>query len=541
MLKAIVLILSLYLLILLFSCAKMEYPGGGPEDKKAPKITETVPEHKTTRFKGKEVLITFSEDMSERTVKEALSFIPPNFFKVKGWKGTTLILEPTKPYSENQTYIINMNTNARDLQGNPLTSQFILVFSTGKSLADGIISGTLIWKLAEANQLKLGRVNLTSMQDSTIIYTTTTDSTGTFFFKYLAKDRYKIEAFLDIDNNQKYSDTREPGISQVLDITTGNREALDLELTVFDTIPPKIGTVISSDRENLIVKFDEEIKLDSLKNEANWRISPSEDSTKTAKIYTFFNAEAKTREWYFRTETLDAKKKYKIYCKYAEDISKNIGKNLVAEFESNESIDSTFLKVSKIEPSAGKAAVSIRDSITIYLNREFDRESLQKAFTLKAQAGTETVFGKWSFPHPLRAIFTPNYPLSSKIQYVINIDTSLVDYRGWKMDKPFQSTFTTEVSEEPGSFSGSIIYRAINAPIVISLSKGSGWTMTTTISKPGPYEIKKVPAGIYTVNAFIDNNKNGKLDVGESFGSYRGVVVVKSGIATTNIDVTLFP
>jgi hypothetical protein len=540
MIRLIFLVL-VYACFFLLSCAKMEQPSGGPEDKVAPKILKTYPENKALFFKEDEILITFSKEMSERTVKEAITTVPPNFFRQKKWRGNTLVLEPSKPYAVDHTYTITISTSARDLHGNALEKQFILVFSSGKTIADGQIAGNIVWKYAEVNDLKNGRINLTSLADSSIIYNTATDSTGAFTFDYLAREKYRLEAYIDKDSNQKYTDTKEPGIIQVVDITTGNRNTLELELALNDTVPSKLDKVISLDRENLLVRFDEEMKMDSLASISNWMLSPADDTLKTIEIYSLYGGETKSKDWFFRVMALDGGKKYRMLCKYAKDQADNVSKNITYTFEASSKVDSVRLKVDKIEPASGKAGVSIKSTILLSFNREIKRETLEKAFLLKTQIGSEITSGSWSYPHILEAEFKPLFPLAAKMQYTVYLDTTMLDYRGWQLGSKFESSFYTEVSDEPGSITGQIIYRQTNSPIIVSLSKGSAWTMTTSISKPGPYEIKKVPPGIYTVNAFLDVNKNGKLDVGESFGSFKGVAIVKSGLATPNIDITLFP
>ena len=48
-------------LILIWSCAKISAPSGGPKDKKPPVVVKSVPENGSRNFRGKKLVITFDE------------------------------------------------------------------------------------------------------------------------------------------------------------------------------------------------------------------------------------------------------------------------------------------------------------------------------------------------------------------------------------------------------------------------------------------------------------------------------------------------
>jgi hypothetical protein len=55
------LIITLAIVVIIASCAKIVAPTGGPKDTTPPKLVRSTPAFKSTNFKGKEVIITFNK------------------------------------------------------------------------------------------------------------------------------------------------------------------------------------------------------------------------------------------------------------------------------------------------------------------------------------------------------------------------------------------------------------------------------------------------------------------------------------------------
>ena len=57
----------------------------------------------------------------------------------------------------------------------------------------------------------------------------------------------------------------------------------------------------------------------------------------------------------------------------------------------------------------------------------------------------------------------------------------------------------------------------------------------------GQYLVDEIPAGRYTVAAFVDNDGDGTWDSMEPYGTYPGVVIVQPGLITQEVDIEILP
>ena len=61
---------------LIYSCAAVSAPSGGPEDKTAPELISTTPEAGSLQFKGGKVVVSFSEYIDEKSIAKAVTIAP---------------------------------------------------------------------------------------------------------------------------------------------------------------------------------------------------------------------------------------------------------------------------------------------------------------------------------------------------------------------------------------------------------------------------------------------------------------------------------
>ena len=57
----------------------------------------------------------------------------------------------------------------------------------------------------------------------------------------------------------------------------------------------------------------------------------------------------------------------------------------------------------------------------------------------------------------------------------------------------------------------------------------------------GHYIVDEIPAGRYTVAAFVDNSGDGAWGSMEPYGTYPGVVLVRPGVITKEVDIEILP
>ncbi|MCK4655755.1 MAG: Ig-like domain-containing protein, partial [candidate division Zixibacteria bacterium] len=132
-------------LILTLSCAKQQFPPGGPEDRTPPEILLTQPEHGSVGIDLQPTIsITFSERMDRKRIREAVFVSPPPDGDIKiGWKKNSLRINFTDSLTPDKTYLVTIGSGATDEHNNKLEESFTLAFSTGETLDSGAIRGVI--------------------------------------------------------------------------------------------------------------------------------------------------------------------------------------------------------------------------------------------------------------------------------------------------------------------------------------------------------------------------------------------------------------
>lgn len=140
----------------LVSCAHIEAPSGGPEDRSAPRVVASFPDSGAVRVPLVDSLsLTFNESMSRNTVESAFALSPPIGLRARRWRGNRWILELEHPLESNRTYVASLATSAVDRHKNALSAPWSFGFSTGDTLDDGQAEGKIIGSRYPAKGLSL--------------------------------------------------------------------------------------------------------------------------------------------------------------------------------------------------------------------------------------------------------------------------------------------------------------------------------------------------------------------------------------------------
>lgn len=186
--------------LVLYGCAAMKTPEGGPRDTTPPKVLKMVPENLSTNFKAKKIVIEFDEYIKLNNEYKEFS-ISPELEKAPELKAKLKRLEITLPDSleKNTTYTLNFGKSIVDLNENNELKNFSYVFSTGPTLDSLSISGNVTNALTGEAEIEstvfiiaLSRDSLFGKKRPAIF--TLTDSSGNFKLNNLRKDTYKIFA-----------------------------------------------------------------------------------------------------------------------------------------------------------------------------------------------------------------------------------------------------------------------------------------------------------------------------------------------------------
>ncbi len=179
---------------LVYSCAAISPPGGGPEDEIPPALISAEPEAGSLHFEGGMVTLIFSEYIDEKSLKNAVKIAPqletPAEIK---YSDDEIILNFPPDLLSNQTYVITISRNLKDERGVALEQSIQVAYSTGSVIDEGKISGRIYGEDSYAAHLwKLEKGFEDSVFFREPLYVSEADDEGNFNFKYLAPGEYVL-------------------------------------------------------------------------------------------------------------------------------------------------------------------------------------------------------------------------------------------------------------------------------------------------------------------------------------------------------------
>ncbi|MFD0940337.1 Ig-like domain-containing domain [Pedobacter boryungensis] len=199
------------IIALIYGCASIRTPEGGPKDTKPPKVLKMDPKNITTNFKSKKITIEFDEYIKLQNEFKEFSISPeqerPPILKGSNTKKLEITLQDS--LEKNTTYTLNFGKSIADItEGNALKN-FTYVFATGPTLDSLSISGNVKNALTGQPEIETIVFILPLSRDSLFgkkkpsIYTTT-DSSGNYKLNNLKKDTYKIYALHEKGGDKIY-------------------------------------------------------------------------------------------------------------------------------------------------------------------------------------------------------------------------------------------------------------------------------------------------------------------------------------------------
>lgn len=209
--KTVFLTITVFVLGLLGAgCAKITTPTGGPKDTTPPKVLKVEPADGTVRFNEKHIRIWFDEFVTVSNPTENVLISPPLAEKPEYTvKGKSLVIKFKDTLRVNTTYNMVFSDCIKDFHEGNVLNYFHYGFSTGDSLDDYMIRGTILdaKTLAPAKDffVLLFRDNEDSLPLTTLPnYVTKSLADGSFLLKNIAPGDYKIFALKDINANFRF-------------------------------------------------------------------------------------------------------------------------------------------------------------------------------------------------------------------------------------------------------------------------------------------------------------------------------------------------
>lgn len=203
---------ALYLLFVA-SCAKQTSPTGGPKDTIPPVLVNSIPPGEAINFKGKSLLLNFSEMIVLNNPKEQLIITPTigKDFEITSKKNSVTI-DFEAPLNDSTTYSFNFRDAIQDITEKNPVRNLQVAFSTGPYIDSLSISGNT-YDLLKGKSLKditvaihLPNDTFSILQHPATFFTKTNDK-GEFKIDHLKPGSYYIYA-IDDKNRNLIADSR---------------------------------------------------------------------------------------------------------------------------------------------------------------------------------------------------------------------------------------------------------------------------------------------------------------------------------------------
>lgn len=200
---------------LLYACASIGHPDGGPIDVTPPEFVGSQPEQRATQVTKRKLSLRFNEIIKLEKPGEKIVISPPQLqqpeIKAAGRDIRIHLLDSLQP---NTTYSIDFGDAIVDNnEGNPL-GQFTYTFSTGSQIDTLEVSGTVL-NAADLEPIKGIMVGLhnnlsdTAFTKQPLLRVGRTDSRGRFSIRGIAPGSYRLYALADADQDVRFSQRSE--------------------------------------------------------------------------------------------------------------------------------------------------------------------------------------------------------------------------------------------------------------------------------------------------------------------------------------------
>jgi len=203
------------LVILMYGCANIVAPGGGPKDATPPKLVSAKPVSGATRVNEMEFTLDFDEFIVVKDLQKHLLVSPPPKTPPDiQAKRRSLVIKLEDSLRANTTYNIYLGSAVVDLNEGNAFKDFSYVFSTGNNLDSMELGGKLIDALT-LEPVKEGIVMLYDHTGDSLpyiempSYVCRSGDDGSFRFRYLADKSYQLIALKEKNPNMLYDDRSE--------------------------------------------------------------------------------------------------------------------------------------------------------------------------------------------------------------------------------------------------------------------------------------------------------------------------------------------
>lgn len=494
--------LALVAILVVYGCASIQRPMGGPRDRTPPKLLKATPENMTRNFTAKSVTLQFDEyfkltnQYAEISVSPAMERSPEYKIRQK-----SLVIDFKDTLHKNTTYVINFGKAIADVNEGNVLKNFTYVFSTGPHIDSLTVSGNVTNTDTQEKEKDATVMLLPLSQDSIMfgkkkpsIYTTT-DSAGNFTLSNLHDGNYRIYALKETAPDKIYN--RDDELIAFLKYPIHlNKDTSNLSLRLFKQTPDKFRVVDKhfDPDGKMFFTFNKPLRDPSIKI----TYPPGLDETK----YVDFGKTNDTAMVYLKKMDFDSvriaffdKQKPLDTIYLRKGLKESFTRNIIFKYNIN---NDQLLQPGKDLLITANLPIESFDPNLITLTED----SLQVNFTAQKD--------------PVNAkLIVLKYKFKQKANYQLNLnELAFTDIYGDKNKKSIKK-FTLNKAENYGTLTIKLnVPDTSKAYIAQILNSEKQLLKTVTFSKNTAVILKDYLTGKYKVRVIYDNNRNGIWDSG---------------------------
>lgn len=497
-------------LLLLFGCASMQTPQGGPKDTKPPKVLSMTPKNQTRNFNAKKIVIEFDEYFNLKDEFKEFS-ISPDQEKVpelkKRQKRLEIILKDS--LEKNTTYTLNFGKSIADVNEGNVVKNLSYVFSTGPDIDSLSISGKVINSLSDEPEKEV-TVFILPLERDTIfgkkrpsIYTTT-DSAGMYKLSNLRKGTYKVYAIKENTGGgdkiyQQISD--EVGFIKEPIVIDKNLENINLQ--IFKELPPEFRVLdrkLNNDGSISII-FNQQLKRP--------KITVTDPPAVDIGKYVHFTKNNDTAKVWLNDMSFDSVKVA------VEDQGKLL----------------QTLNFTRGKKDTYTREITISDNLTGSKLNPFQQLTLTSSFPITAADPTKITLLEDSVKRTNFELVKDStdflkyyikYPWKNKRNYDLKLGTGAFTAIFNAKNKDLTKRFTLESQDAYTTLILNVTVPDTSKRYVVQfLNEKKNVIKSFPVSKNSKITFSKYPAGKYMLRVIYDENKNGIWDTGNVKEGYQ--------------------
>ncbi len=540
-------------LAVIIACAEVAAPPGGEEDKTRPNLLESWPPNGAVEVtRDNKITLRFSERIKTPGVGAGV-FISPRPTKdpkIK-WKSDRVEIILADSFLVDQTYVISVSSDVRDLRNNPVDTGSTIAFSTGPIIDSGHITGFIMEGSKALTGTKVALFDPTILSDSLDFdslypaYLVQSGVGGYFSFSYLPEREFFLIAFEDENRNDFFDKQEERFAIPDRPISINGNLSLDslyLPINRYDSIGQAIVLARLGSNGMLLIRLREEVETAVINDNLSYLTLES-----YSKPDEFAQPVALLEAYQDRSRALN------YYVPNVEPGLYRVNLHLPNEpepltFDSlymDSSTDLTAPEISKFLP--GSLPVLKQDaSIVLFFSEPLDSSLLTEGtFSLWRDSITEEPFVlNWKSPLELR-LEAPD--IEEGRSYTVSIaEFEISDLGGNRLgDTLKQMQFSILDPDSLGSVSGKChsILADSASQLLIRLEMYQNGSVHEKLVTRNEFKLD-IPAGSYRLTGFVDRNNNGRRDAGslypytysESYAIYADTIKVRARFETTGIE-----